>query len=414
MLGIVIGVGSVIVMIGIGTGSKQAALTVIQKMGSNTLIIFNGGAVANSRMGPMAVGAIEVFKEEDAALIEEELSHSSVLAATPQVRTSSSVVFQNINYLTTVQGARVAFPKIQGWNLQDGRTFTQAEVKGQAKVCLAGATVVKNLFPGGEDPVGQMIRIGKLPCELIGVLAPKGAGMMGDQDDVIIAPYTTVMHKIMGRDHIQNLLVSAQEGRAQMAESEIAPLRASAFRLGGGAFLALAGLVTAVFVLPDASQKRQQTEKALKDASRNFDRQVQDLKSTQAEVDRIRADRKAIEELMQTMPAESVGKLQWRLSQKLWELTKKDEVRLLSVKYGAPAREGTKGSILESVDVEFATVGIYMHLKAFMLDLEGSKLPFAVVSAKLEEVPEGAHLTITLRAFRQTSAPADLHDGEGA
>ena len=106
MLGIVIGVGSVIVMIGIGTGSKQAALTVIQKMGSNTLIIFNGGAVANSRMGPMAVGAIEVFKEEDAALIEEELSHSSVLAATPQVRTSSSVVFQNINYLTTVQGLR--------------------------------------------------------------------------------------------------------------------------------------------------------------------------------------------------------------------------------------------------------------------------------------------------------------------
>jgi hypothetical protein len=193
-----------------------------------------------------------------------------------------------------------------------------------------------------------------------------------------------------------------------------AVLRASAFRLGGGAFLALAGLVTTVFVLPDASQKRQQTEKALQDASRNFDRQVQDLKSAQAEVDRIRADRKAIEELMQTMPAESVGKLQWRLSQKLWELAKKDEVRLLSVKYGAPAREGTKGSILESVDVEFATVGIYMHLKAFMLDLEGSKLPFAVVSAKLEEVPEGAHLTITLRAFRQTSAPADLHDGEGA
>ena len=160
-------------------------------------------------------------------------------------------------------------------------------------------------------------------------------------------------------------------------------------------------------MLPDASQKRQQTEKALKDASRNFDRQVQDLKSAQAEVDRIRADRKAIEDLMQTMPAESVGKLQWRLSQKLWELAKKDEVRLLSVRYGAPAREGTKGSILESVDVEFATIGIYMHLKAFMLGLEGSKLPFAVVGAKLEEVPEGAHLTITLRAFRQTSAPAD-------
>ena len=193
-----------------------------------------------------------------------------------------------------------------------------------------------------------------------------------------------------------------------------ASLRASAFRLTGGAVLALAGLVTAIFLLPDASQKRAQTERALKEAAKTYDRQVQDLKSAQAEVDRIRADRKAIDELMQNMPAESVGRLQWRLSQKLWELARKDEVRLLSVKYGAPAREGTKGSILESVDVEFSAVGIYMHLKAFMRDLEGSKLPFAVVGAKLEEVPEGAHLAITLRAFRQSSAPSDLREGEGA
>ena len=224
MLGIIIGVGSIIVMIGIGTGSKQATLAVIQKMGSNTLIIFNGGTAANSRMGPMAAGAIEVLKEEDAALIEQELTATSVLAAMPQVRTSSPAVFQNNNYLTTIQGVGVAFPKIQGWTIQDGRIFTQSEVKAQAKVCLVGATVVKNLFSEGEDPVGQMIRIGKLPFELIGVLVAKGAGMMGDQDDVIVAPYTTVMHKVMGRDHIQNLLVSAQEGRAQKAESEIATL----------------------------------------------------------------------------------------------------------------------------------------------------------------------------------------------
>jgi len=191
-------------------------------------------------------------------------------------------------------------------------------------------------------------------------------------------------------------------------------LRASAFRLAGGAILAAAGLLTAVFLLPDASQRRLQTEKALKDASTTYDRQIRDLKSAQAEADRIKADRKTLDELLQNMPAEGVGKLHWKLSRTLYDLARKDEVRLLSVKYGAPAKEGTKGSALESVDVEFAAMGVYSKLKAFMLGLEESKLPFAVVGAKLEESPEGAHLTITLRAFRQSSAPAEGHEGEGS
>jgi len=224
MLGIIIGVGSVIVMIGIGTGSKEATLAVIQNMGSNTLIIFNGGSSANSRMGPMAAGGVEVLREEDAALIEQELCATSVVAATPQVRTSQAAVFQSFNYLTSIQGAGESFARIQGWTVRDGRVFTKGEVKGQAKVCVVGSTVVKNLFPGGEDPIGQVIRIGKLPFEIIGLLESKGAGMMGDQDDVIVAPYTTVMHKLMGRDRISNLLVSAQEGRAQLAEDEIKAL----------------------------------------------------------------------------------------------------------------------------------------------------------------------------------------------
>ena len=224
MLGIIIGVGSVIVMIGIGTGSKQATLAVIQSMGANTLIVFNGGSAANSRMGPMAVGAVQVLKAEDADLIEQELSPDSVLAATPQVRTAQPVAWQNSNAFTSIQGSGEGFARIQGWSLRDGRGFTRGEVRGQAKVCLAGSTVVKNLFPGGGDPVGQTIRIGKLPFEIIGVLESKGAGMMGDQDDTVIAPYTTVMRKLMGQDHIQNLLASAREGRAQQAETEITAL----------------------------------------------------------------------------------------------------------------------------------------------------------------------------------------------
>jgi len=234
MLGIIIGVGSVIVMIGIGTGSKEASLAIIQNMGSNTLIIFNGGSAANSRMGPMAAGAVEVLKETDAALIEQELGGSSVAGATPQVRTSQPAIFQDSSYLTSIQGAGEGFAPIQGWSLKDGRFYTRSEVKGQAKVCLLGATVVKNLFPGGADPVGQSIRIGKLPFEVIGVLASKGAGMMGDQDDVVVAPYSTVMRKLMGRDRIQNLLVSARAGRAPQAEAEIQALLRQRLRVAGG------------------------------------------------------------------------------------------------------------------------------------------------------------------------------------
>ena len=190
-------------------------------------------------------------------------------------------------------------------------------------------------------------------------------------------------------------------------------LRASMWRLGGGAALAAAGLAVAVFLLPDASQKRAQTERAVVEARAAADRQKSSLEAARAEAARLEADRKVLDGLLKNMPAEGVGKLHWMLSQRLFELAKKYGVRLVSVKYGAPAKEGTKGSNLESVDVEFSAIAVYKDLKAFMLALESSKLPFAVVSAKLEEVPEGAHLTINLRAFRQSSASPD-HDGEGA
>ena len=232
MLGIIIGVGSVVAMIGIGEGSRQASLAIVQSMGSNTLIIFNGGSSTNSRMGPLGQGSLEVLREEDSGLIERELKASSVVASTPQVRTSAAVIFQNSNYMTSIQGTGPQFDRIQGWQLGEGRLFTERDIRTQAKVCLLGTTVVTNLFPGRGDPVGQTIRIGKLPFEVIGVLASKGAGMMGDQDDVVMAPYTTVMRKIMGRDRIQNILVSAQEGKADLAEAEIKALLRQRMRLG--------------------------------------------------------------------------------------------------------------------------------------------------------------------------------------
>jgi hypothetical protein len=193
----------------------------------------------------------------------------------------------------------------------------------------------------------------------------------------------------------------------------ITPLRSSTFRLIGGGVMAVLGLATFLFVLPDAAQRRGRSEKAALDAAKELSRKDTDLKAYQAEAQRIREDRKALDDLLRNMPAESVGQLHWKLSQKLYELTQKHGVRLVSVKYGAPSKEGAKGSLLEAVDVEFTLTGLFKNLKTYMLALEGSKLPFAVVSAKLDESPEGAHLTVVLRAFRQAPG-AVLEPGEGA
>ena len=229
MLGIIVGVGAVIGMIGIGEGSKQASIALIQNMGSNMLMIFPGQGT--SRFGPQAMGSASILLDSDAPLIERELSDSSVVAATPQVSTTRPVVYQNNNYVTQIQGTNTEFPQIRGWDMEEGRFFTDSEVRGQAKLCVIGKTVQTNLFPDGEDPVGQTIRIGNLPFQIIGVLDKKGAGMFGDQDDLIVAPYTTVMHKIMGVDRIQRLIVSAQDGRSDLAQSEITALLRQRMRL---------------------------------------------------------------------------------------------------------------------------------------------------------------------------------------
>ena len=231
MLGIIIGVGAVIAMIGIGQGSKKASIDIIQNMGSNMLTIFNGGGSSNSRMGPLGFGSVMVLLEDDATMIERELKASSVVAATPQVRSNRTVAFQNNNAITSIQGSGVQFLQIRGWEVDKGRFFTDQEVKGQAKVCVIGTTVRDELFPFGEDPVGKTIRIAALPFEVVGVLESKGAGMMGDQDDVVVAPYTTVMRKVIGIDHIQNILVSAQDNRSDLAEIEITALLRQRLRL---------------------------------------------------------------------------------------------------------------------------------------------------------------------------------------
>jgi Tfp pilus assembly protein PilO len=161
----------------------------------------------------------------------------------------------------------------------------------------------------------------------------------------------------------------------------------------------------AFFLLPDASQQLAQQLKAKREAQLTRNQQVQKLQELQQLADRIQRGRETLADLEARLPRGSAGELQWSLSKTLHELAQKHGLRLQTVKYGLPSREGVRGSDLEAVEVEFVAVGVYANHKAFMLDLEGSGLPFAVRDGRLEESPEGARLNIVLRAFRKAGGP---------
>lgn len=180
-------------------------------------------------------------------------------------------------------------------------------------------------------------------------------------------------------------------------------LRASRIRLALGGLGLVLGLAITIFLLPDASQQLAQKLKAKQAAGLARNRQAQQLADLQQLSDRIQRGRETLANLEAHLPKGSAGELQWELSKTLHKLADKNGLRLQTVKYGQASREGSKGSDLESIEVEFVAVGLYANHKAFMLDLEGSGLPFAVRDGRLEESPEGARLDIILRAFRKAS-----------
>ena len=171
------------------------------------------------------------------------------------------------------------------------------------------------------------------------------------------------------------------------------------------------GLGVALFLLPDASQQLNQKLKSKREAESNRNQQLRQLQELQLLADRLHRGQNTLANLEARLPKGSAGQLQWDLSKTLHALAKKNGLRLQSVKYGLPSREGARGTDLEAIEVEFVALGIYANHKAFMLDLEGSGLPFAVRDGRLEESPEGARLNIVLRAFRKAGAPA-AEEGE--
>ncbi len=183
-------------------------------------------------------------------------------------------------------------------------------------------------------------------------------------------------------------------------------LRQSQIRMYLGGGLILAAALVAAFVLPEASDQFARNQRAVRDAQASLGRQKEELQQFRDIDQQVKAGRTAIETLEKDMPKGSVGELQWAMSRTLHGLALKHGVRLQSVKYGLPNREGAKGTDLESIDVEFTVLGVYSSIKPFMLALEGAGQGFAVGAARLEESPEGARLGVTLRAFRRGAQTA--------
>ena len=206
MLGITIGVGSVITMLAIGQGSKRSIQAQISEMGSNMIMIHPGG----DRRGGVRLDAadMESLKLKDLEAIQTQARYISYIS--PSVNSSGQAIFGANNTPTTVYGISPEYLDIRRYKVEEGDIFSEQDVKTAAKVCLVGKSVVDELFPDGESPVGKVIRFGKIPLRIVGVLESKGYNSMGmDQDDLILAPYTTVQKRILAITHLQSITCSA-------------------------------------------------------------------------------------------------------------------------------------------------------------------------------------------------------------
>ena len=194
MLGIIIGVASVITMLAIGQGSKQSIQSQISKMGSNMIMIMPGA----ERRGGVRMGSsdMQTLKISDYNTLKEECTYLSAIS--PSVSSGGQFIFGGNNYSSSISGVSQDYLTIRQLEVEDGEMFDDTDIAQSAKVCVIGKTIADNLFTAGENPVGQIIRFKNMPFTVIGVLKSKGYNTMGqDQDDVVLAPYTTVMKRIL-------------------------------------------------------------------------------------------------------------------------------------------------------------------------------------------------------------------------
>jgi putative ABC transport system permease protein len=232
-LGMIIGVAAVIVMVAIGTGARTSIETQIRSAGSNIVMVNAGsGGFGPVRQGQ---GAVTTLTDDDADAIRKEVS--GVRYVSPSLNTRTQIVAPGANWNTQIQGSSEQLPAIRSWPVQTGSFFTAQDVSSAARVVVLGSVTRDQLFGPGSDPVGATVRINNQPFRVVGVLTAKGQAAMGpDQDDVVMAPYTTVQKRLMGIQHISGIIVSANDGVALDAVSDqIAALLRTRHRIQPGA-----------------------------------------------------------------------------------------------------------------------------------------------------------------------------------
>ena len=206
MLGIIIGVASVIAMLAIGQGSKKSIQQQISEMGSNMIMIHPGAELRGGvRQDP---SAMQTLKLENYEKLSEECTYLSGIS--PNVSSSGQLVAGANNYPSSVSGVSMDYLTIRQLTVEQGEMFTENDIRTAAKVCVIGKTIVDNLFPDGSDPIGKVIRCNQIPFRVIGVLKSKGYNSMGmDQDDVVLAPYSTVMKRLLAQTYLSGIFASA-------------------------------------------------------------------------------------------------------------------------------------------------------------------------------------------------------------
>ncbi len=219
MLGIIIGVASVITMLAIGQGSKKSIQKQISEMGSNMIMIHPGSDMRGGvRQDP---SAMQTLKLTDYESLRDETRYLSAIS--PNVSSSGQLIAGNNNYPSSINGVSTEYLEIRQLSVENGAMFTEADIRSAAKVCVIGQTIVENLFPDGSDPVGSVIRFNQVPFRIVGVLKAKGYNSMGmDQDDVVLAPYSTVMKRLLAVTYLQGIYASAlTEEMTEEATGEI-------------------------------------------------------------------------------------------------------------------------------------------------------------------------------------------------
>lgn len=218
-LGIIIGIAAVITMLAIGQGSKASIKANIAEMGSNMIMISPG---ADMRGGVRQdASSMETLKQADYQSIKDECNYISAIS--PTVNSSGQWIYGNNNTQSSIYGVNQDYLSIRQLKVADGEMFTDTDIKAASKVCILGQTVVNYLFPDGSDPIGKVVRFNSIPFRVIGVLKKKGYNSMGmDQDDLVLAPYTTIMKRIMAQTYLGGIVCSAiTEEASQPAQDQI-------------------------------------------------------------------------------------------------------------------------------------------------------------------------------------------------